>query len=195
MCSPTHLNVVSGFQCDVKTHHRPQVLLSFRPYLLRELMNFSLARLLTSFKVPSSGLLHLLTPVAGVCSPERKQTEDSFACVVESEFQPPFRRQPIGAKEPFTPFLRMEWGVKLYCKPTDLTRNCFFRLWTAERHISGKSSISPQSSPYKKASWKWNLHFLESIFNRKYNFRTKIFINPFPHPTPQFPHKKRRWHP
>ena len=43
------------------------------PYLLRELMNFSLARLLTSFKVPSSGLLHLLTPVAGVCcSPERK---------------------------------------------------------------------------------------------------------------------------
>ena len=43
------------------------------PYLLRELMNFSLARLLTSFKVPSSGLLHLLTPVAGVCcSLERK---------------------------------------------------------------------------------------------------------------------------
>ena len=43
------------------------------PYLLRELMNFSLARLLTSFKVPSSGLIHLLTPVAGVCcSPERK---------------------------------------------------------------------------------------------------------------------------
>ena len=73
MCSPTHLNVVSGFQCDVKTHHRQQVLLSFRPYLLRELMNFSLARLLTSFKVPSSGLLHLLTPVAGVCFP-RKET-------------------------------------------------------------------------------------------------------------------------
>ena len=39
-------------------------------------MNFSLARLLTSFEAPSSGLDHLFTPVAGVCcSPERKQTE------------------------------------------------------------------------------------------------------------------------
>ena len=146
MCSPTHLNVVSGFQCDVKTHHRQQVLLSFRPYLLRELMNFSLARLLTSFEAPSSGLDHLFTPVAGVCcSPERKQAGDSFACVVESEFLPPFRGQPIGAKEPFTPFLRMEWGeitqrVKLYCERTDLTR--YFQLFT------GRAVIFPSKAPF-----------------------------------------------
>ena len=100
------------------------------PYLLRELMNFSLARLLTSFEAPSFGLLHLLTPVAGVCSPEKKQMGNSFACVVESEFRPPFRGQPIGAKELFTPFLKMEWGeipqrVKLYCERTDLTRLYF----------------------------------------------------------------------
>ena len=74
---------------------------------------------------------HLLTPVAGVCcSPERKQMGNSFACVVESEFRPPFRGQPIGAKELFTPFLKMEWGeipqrVKLYCERTDLTRLYF----------------------------------------------------------------------
>lgn len=77
---------------------------------------------------------------------------DSFACMVESEFRPPFRGQPIGAKEPFTPFLKMEWGeipqrVKLYCERTDLTRKLFFN----EHHIPSKRN-SLQVSPLKKAS-------------------------------------------
>ena len=70
---------------------------------------------------------------------------DSFACVVESEFLPPFRGQPIGAKEPFTPFLRMEWGeitqrVKLYYERTDLTR--YFQLFT------GRAVIFPSKAPF-----------------------------------------------
>ncbi len=184
MCSPTHLNVVLGFQCDVKTHHRQQVLLSFRPYLLRELMNFSLARLLTSFEVPSSGLLHLLTPVAGVCSPERKQMGDSFACVVESEFLPPFRGQPIGAKEPFTPFLKMEWGeipqrVKLYCERTDLTR----KLDGRASHFQAKLHFTT-SFTFKKGKLKVKFTLFGKYFQSKIQFQDKNIHKPIspPHP-------------
>ena len=71
---------------------------------------------------------------------------DSFACMVESEFRPPFRGQPIGAKEPFTPFLKMEWGeipqrVKLYSERTDSTR-LYFQLFT------GRAVIFPGKAPF-----------------------------------------------
>ena len=151
MCSPTHLNVVSGFQCDVKTHHRQQVLLSFRPYLLRELMNFSLARLLTSFKVPSSGLLHLLTPVAGVCcSPERKQAEFLVHGKISS-------RKYCQINLVILPILesqsrRAQRTICSTCRVQTRHGNCFSIVYGQSRHISGKSAISPQSSPYKKAS-------------------------------------------
>ena len=147
MCSPTHLNAVSGFQ------NANKYTLSFSPYLLRELMNFSLARLLTSFKVPSSGLLHLLTPVAGVCCcPERKKMEMFLRLVVESEFLLPFRSHSIGAKEPFTPFLEKQFPYQVVPRAQTRHGNCFSRNGRQNRHISKQSSISLQASPLKKAS-------------------------------------------
>lgn len=147
MCSPTHLNAVSGFQ------NANKYTLSFSPYLLRELMNFSLARLLTSFKVPSSGLLHLLTPVAGVCcSPERKQVEKFLRLLVESEFLLPFRSHSIGAKEPFTSFLEKQFPYQVVPRAQTRHGNCFSRNGRQNRHISKQSSISLQASPLKKAS-------------------------------------------
>ena len=112
------------------------------PYLLRELMNFSLARLLTSFKVPSSGLLHLLTPVAGVCcSPERKQVEKFLRLLVESEFLLPFRGQSIGAKELLLHFWENNFRVKLYREHRLDTEIVF-------PEMDGKTVTFPSKAPF-----------------------------------------------
>ena len=79
MCSQIYLTIWLPTWCE-NTPTLTSTAFPLAPYLLRELMNFSLARLLTSFKVPSSGLLHLLTPVAGVCFP-RKETDGRFLCL------------------------------------------------------------------------------------------------------------------
>ena len=140
MCIPTHLNVVSGFQCDVKTHHRQQVLLSFRPYLLRELMNFSLARLLTSFEAPSSGLDHLFTPVAGVCcSPERKQAEFLVHGKISS-------RKYCQINLVILPILesqsrRAQRTICSTCRVQTRHGNCFSIVDGQSRHISKQSAI------------------------------------------------------
>ena len=71
------------------------------PYLLRELMNFSLARLLTSFKAPSSGLPLINASDRRLFPPKGNRWKSSFAWLVESEFLPPPRSYSTGAKEPF----------------------------------------------------------------------------------------------
>ena len=132
----------------------------------------------------------LITPVVGLCSPERKQAGDSFACVVESEFLPPFRGQPIGAKEPFTPFLKMEWGeipqrVKLYCERTDLTR----KLDGRASHFQAKLHFTT-SFTFKKGKLKVKFTLFGKYFQSKIRFKDKNIHKPISPLPPQFPHKK-----
>lgn len=116
---------------------------------------------------------------------------DSFACMVESEFRPPFRGQPIGAKEPFTPFLRMEWGdepqrVKLYCERTDLTR----KLDGRASHFQAKLHFTT-SFTFKKGKLKVKFTLFGKYFQSKIQFQDKNIHKPISPPPSHFPIKKK----
>ena len=113
---------------------------------------------------------------------------DSFACMVESEFRPPFRGQPIGAKEPFTPFLKMEWGeipqrVKLYSERTDSTR-LYFQLFTAEPSYFREKLHFTTSFTFKKGKLKVKFTLFGKYFQSKIQFQDKNIHKPIspPHP-------------
>lgn len=110
--------------------------------------------------------------------------------MVESEFRPPFRGQPIGAKEPFTPFLKMEWGeipqrVKLYCERTDSTRKLDGRASYFREKLHFTTVFT-----FKKGKLKVKFTLLEIYFQSKIQFQDKNIHKPISPPPPNFPIKK-----
>ena len=169
------------------------------PYLLRELMNFSLARLLTSFKVPSSGLLHLLTPVAGVCFP-RKETDGRFLCSGSRiGISTASRGQSKRAKGTIYSISGKTISVSSCTESTDSTRKLFFQKWTAEpSHFQAKLHFIT-SFTFKKGKLKVKFTLFGKYFQSKIRFQDKNIHKPiFSLPstlTPTSPHlsiKKKR---
>ena len=162
------------------------------PYLLRELMNFSLARLLTSFKVPSSGLLHLLTPVAGVCcSPERKQVEKFLRLVSRIGISTTLSKPLDWGKGTIYSISGKTISVSSCTESTDSTRKLFFQKWTAKpSHFQAKLHFTT-SFTFKKGKLKVKFTLFGKYFQSKIRFQDKNIHKPiFPPPPPHSPIKK-----
>lgn len=96
-----------------------------------------------------------------------------------------------GHKEPFTPFLKMEWGeipqrVKLYCERTDSTRKLDGRASYFREKLHFTTVFT-----FKKGKLKVKFTLLEIYFQSKIQFQDKNIHKPIFPPLPQFPHKKK----
>lgn len=96
-----------------------------------------------------------------------------------------------GHKEPFTPFLKMEWGeipqrVKLYCERTDSTRKLDGRASYFREKLHFTTVFT-----FKKGKLKVKFTLLEIYFQSKIQFQDKNIHKPISTPPTQFPHKKK----
>lgn len=96
-----------------------------------------------------------------------------------------------GHKEPFTPFLKMEWGeipqrVKLYCERTDSTRKLDGRASYFREKLHFTTVFT-----FKKGKLKVKFTLLEIYFQSKIQFQDKNIHKPIFPPQPNFPIKKK----